>query len=162
MPQVDIMPLVNQLITALLQIIIVAAIPVFASVIYKWGKARVAALNSVIVSNHLELIRDLTVTAVQAAEQKYLGNGQGAAKKAFALQVLQDALAAHGLGGIPVIQLEASLEAAVLQGVHLAQGDTIDEKSQDTDKPSLGFNTSDVRAVAQVSTDDGFEDDSEG
>lgn len=84
--------------------------------IYKWAR-------SLINVEQEKQITSLVNMAVQAAQQTGLLDEvlkDGAAKKAYALQVLQDSLKARGLGKFAeyIPELSARIEAAINQQVH--------------------------------------------
>lgn len=139
--------IVSMFLTHLLSIVVSAAVPVLVMALYKAAMPFVKRLNMVIEQNHLEIARDIILVGISAAEQKWLGDGKGAQKKAWVLSTVQEYLESRGID-IPVAQIEAEIEDSIHRGLQEAQA----QDDEEARKP-LGFST-DARSVGAVSTDD--------
>lgn len=132
---------INQIIVIIVQVLIVPLLAYIiasvAPVVRKWAQARIASLNAIIVANHMEILRDTVITAIGAAEKKFQDATSGPEKKAYALNVINQALANYGIS-FPTEQVEAELEQAVRLGLHKADGSDAEEGQSLT---PLGFDT---------------------
>jgi len=120
--------------TLIIQAVIAAAVPVIVSLVVKWVAAKAAWAASQLKADQLSLLRIAVVTAIKAAEQSGLAGviaEDGKAKKAAAIQWIQAYLNQLGLK-IPVAVIEAELEAAILEGLQMAEAP--EERA-----PAVGF-----------------------
>ena len=104
-----------ELLSKVLQAILEAALPILVSALAVWviGKAREIFKKLRDKNPELyEILRAVCERAVTAAEQVYR-EGRGAEKKAYAIKVVEDYLAAKGIN-LDLNVIEAYIEAAVL------------------------------------------------
>lgn len=113
-------PAISSFVNILLSLSITAVIPVLASIAWKWIQSHESIVKNAVSADQYNQFRATVEMVVQAAEKSGLSKliqdtAQG--KKTYAINALQAIVDANGWN-IPVAQIEAEIEAAVLAGVH--------------------------------------------
>ena len=113
--------------------LIALVIPAVAAFVVAWIYAKRKEVMAKLTASQIALLENWVQIVVQAAEQSGLANliaNTAEAKKKYAIDALQIIVDTHGFKGFSVAELEANIEAAILNGVHQPGAVRVDKAPQ--------------------------------